>query len=129
MYAIWSLTKKELRLLLRDPVALGLLIGMPILFTLVQGLLLGESFGQKPDDTLRISIVDQDQGRGLEGLPWSHWVLNDLKETPGIRIEIVPDRDEAERLIRNHKRAAILVLKEDFTASDFAKDTEGRRQP
>src|SRR5947208_16319966 len=60
--AIWALVKKELRLLLRDRLAAILLLGMPLIFILVLGLLLGEGFGQKPDDRLRFSLVDQDQG-------------------------------------------------------------------
>ncbi len=35
---------------------------MPLLLILVLGLSLGEGFGQKPDDRLRISIVDLDEG-------------------------------------------------------------------
>src|SRR5579883_905503 len=103
MSIIWALTKKELRLLLRDPIAMGLLVGMPLLFTLVQGLLLGENFGKKADDTLRIYLVNLDRGKGLEGKPWSEQVLTDLKETPGIRIETIPTRGQAEELIRDHK--------------------------
>src|SRR5262245_21430226 len=116
MKAVWALARKELRLLLRDRVAAGLLLGMPLLFILILGLLLGESFGQKPDDTLRVSIVDLDEGTGLEGRSWAHWVYTDLQETPGIRIEVVPSRERGRELIRNHKRAAVLVLKEDFSA-------------
>src|SRR5258708_7723036 len=62
MKAVWALAGKELRLLLRDRLAAGLLLGMPMLFILVLGLLLGEGFGQKSDDKLRISMVDLDQG-------------------------------------------------------------------
>src|SRR5262245_11728358 len=112
MSVIWTLAKKELRLLLRDRLAAGLLLGMPLLFILVLGLLLGESFGQKPDDTLRISVVDLDRGVGLKGKPWSYWVHQDLTETPGIRIEIIDDLETAEKLIREHRRAAVLVLTE-----------------
>jgi ABC-type multidrug transport system permease subunit len=191
MYAIWVLAKKELRLLLRDRMAAGLLLFMPLLFILILGLLLGESFGQKPDDTLRLSIVDLDGGPGilpspplllhatvcgllaapngqggwlaapvtllvpdwrsypipdpervrlagpgavglgatgnpLASLPaihthftsypsWSAIIREDLKETPGIRLEIIPTRAEAEKLIRQHRRAAVLVLRNDFT--------------
>src|SRR5262245_48808356 len=118
MSAIWTLARKELRLLLRDRVAAVLLVLLPLIFILVLGLLLGESFGQKPDDTLRVSLVDLDEGGGLTpansvgGKPWAYWVRRDLEETPGIRIEIVPDRETANRLIRDHKRAAVLVLSE-----------------
>src|SRR5206468_9065224 len=96
---VWALAKKELRLLLRDRLAAGLLVGMPLLFILILGLLLGEGFGQKPDERLRISLVDLDEGlpRDAEGaLPfpyesWSRVVQRDLAQTAGIRVEIVPD--------------------------------------
>jgi ABC-type multidrug transport system permease subunit len=115
MRVVWTLARKELRLLLRDRLAAGLLVGMPLLFILVLGLLLGEGFGQKPDDTLRISIVDADRGKGLKGKPWSYWVYQDLKETPGIRLEVVPDVEEGRRLVREHRRAAVLVLTEEMS--------------
>jgi ABC-type multidrug transport system permease subunit len=60
--AIWTLAKKEGRLLLRDPRAGIILLAMPFVFILVLGLALGEGFGQKPDDRLRVSLVDLDQG-------------------------------------------------------------------
>src|SRR5439155_16811029 len=58
----WTIAKKEFRLLLRDRRAALLLLAMPLLFILILGLLLGESFGQKADDRQRISIVDLDEG-------------------------------------------------------------------
>jgi ABC-type multidrug transport system permease subunit len=115
MKAVWALARKELRLILRDRLAASLLLGMPLLFILVLGLLLGENFGRKADDSLRISLVDLDEGKGLDGQSWAHWVLTDLQETPGIRIEVIPSKAEAEALVRSHRRAAILVLDGDFS--------------
>jgi ABC-type multidrug transport system permease subunit len=60
--AIWVLAKKEMRLLLRDPRAAVILLGMPFIFILILGLALGEGFGQKPDDRLRVTLVDLDEG-------------------------------------------------------------------
>src|SRR5438876_11031313 len=60
--AIWTIARKEFRLLMRDRRAVLLLVAMPLLFILILGLLLGESFGQKPDDRQRVSIVDLDEG-------------------------------------------------------------------
>src|SRR5262245_57676285 len=117
MGIVWTLVKKELRLVLRDPVALILLFVLPLLFILVFGLFVGEGFGQKPDNHLRISIVDLDGGSGLHsGEPWSRVVRDDLAETGGVRVEIIREGpEEAERLIREHKRAAVLVFKPGFT--------------
>ncbi len=60
--ALRALIKKEFRLLLRDRLSAGLLLLMPLLCILILGLLLGEGFGQKTDNRLRVSLVDRDQG-------------------------------------------------------------------
>jgi ABC-2 type transport system permease protein len=60
--SITILAQKDLSLLARDRRSLLLLLIMPIIFIFVLGMALGESFGQKPDDRLRISLVDLDAG-------------------------------------------------------------------
>src|SRR5260370_36235297 len=60
--ALRALVKKEVRLLLRDRLSAGILLLMPLLCIAVLGLLLGEGFGQKTDNRLRISLVDNDEG-------------------------------------------------------------------
>ncbi len=118
MGAVWTLAKKELRLLLRDRVAAVLLLGMPLVFILVLGLLLGEGFGQKPDDRLRVSLVDLDRGRGLEpGESWAQVVQRDLAETAGIKVEVIDSLDTAQTLIAEHKRAAVLIFAPTFSDS------------
>src|SRR5262245_935916 len=132
---IWTIAKKELRLLFRDPRALVILVAMPFIFILILGMSLGEGFGQKPDDRLRVSLVDEDLGDtpaklregaallfaspgaswlqplGAAALaevnradtppvePWSRVVQRDLAETAEIRVEVIPDRRQAEQLI------------------------------
>ena len=114
---VWALAKKELRLLLRDRMAVVVLLGMPLVFILLWGLMLGENFGQKnADEKLRIFLVDLDQGEGLSpGVPWSKEVYKDLNETAGIHVDYLPGLDEAERQIRKHKVAAVLVFRPDFS--------------
>ena len=113
---IWSLAKKEFRLLLRDWRAALILVAMPLLFILVLGLLLGESFGQKPDDRIRVMIVDRDEGTGLfPGRTWAQEVRKDLSETADIRIEVLYTREEAERLVRDHRQAAVLIFEQGFS--------------
>src|SRR5439155_21454644 len=103
---IWNLAIKDLRLLARDTRAAVIMLAMPLVFILVLGLALGDSFGQKPDDRLRVSVVVLDDGlasyppKSFPGRPWSQVVLDDLGTTAGIRVEVVPDRATAERLVR-----------------------------
>ena len=84
---IWIVAKKDLRLLLRDTRAAIILMAMPVVFILVLGMALGESFGQKPDDRLRISIVDEDAG--LPDKPW-YWMRWSLVVREGDRDEDRP---------------------------------------
>jgi ABC-2 type transport system permease protein len=113
---IWTLAIKELRVLLRDRLAALILLALPLLFILVLGLLLGDGFGQKADDRLRVSIVDLDEGSGLvAGEPWSKVVERDLAETAGIKVESIPELETAEQLVREHKRAAVVVFLPEFS--------------
>jgi ABC-2 type transport system permease protein len=124
--AIWTIARKEGRLLLRDPRAGIILLAMPFVFILVLGLSLGEGFGQKPDDRLRVSLVDLDHGyvppkidgKPAEAFPsdsWAKVVQRDLAETAGIRVEVIPSRAEAERLVARGRRSAILVFGPHFS--------------
>src|SRR5262249_29520309 len=62
MSIIRLLALKEIRLLLRDRMAVLILLVLPLLLILVLGQVVGEGFGQKPDDRLRFSLVDLDLG-------------------------------------------------------------------
>ena len=111
---------KDLRLLLRDARSGIILLVMPLLFVAVLGMAVGEGFGQKPDDRLRISIVNLDEGlpEGKRDFPskrWSEVVIDDLASTADIRIELIPDRTEAEKLIREGKRSAVLIFEPKFS--------------
>jgi ABC-type Na+ efflux pump permease subunit len=108
-----------MRLLLRDPKAAIILLVMPLLFILVLGVSLGEGFGQKPDDRLRLSIVDLDQGYQLDQWPheaWSKRVLRDLSQSEEhIRVELIASREEARQLVDNGKRAAVILFGPNFS--------------
>src|SRR3954471_16880041 len=103
MRPILTIAGKDLRLLLRDPRSAVILLVMPLVLILVLGLSLGEGFGQKPDDRLRISVVILDSGLPekpggrpkFPPKPWSGVVLDDLTSNPdvggdagGIRVEL-----------------------------------------
>src|SRR5947207_924393 len=115
-----TLAGKDLRLLLRDARSGVILLLMPLLFVAVLGMAVGDAFNQKPDDRLRISIVDLDEGlpdrpRAYPTKRWSEVVIDDLASTADIRIEIIPSQAEAEALIRQGKRAAVLIFEPNFS--------------
>src|SRR5262245_7733501 len=60
--AIFTLARKDLRLLARDARAMVILLAMPIIFILVLGVSLGEGFGKKEAERLRVSVVNLDRG-------------------------------------------------------------------
>ncbi len=117
--AVFTLAAKDLRLLLRDPRSAVILLVTPLLLILVLGLALGEGFGEKPDERLRISVVNLDRGLPTQVTfpekAWSEVVIDDISATQDIRLEIIRDRAEAERLIAKNRRAAVIVFEEDFS--------------
>jgi ABC-type multidrug transport system permease subunit len=113
--AIWTLAKKDLRLLLRDTRAAIILLTMPLLFILVLGMALGD-----PDERLQIFIVDEDAGLPpnpgpFPGKPWSQVVRDDLEKTAGIKVEMISTRQEANRLVQLGKRSCVLVFRPEFS--------------
>lgn len=120
MKPILTIAGKDLRLLLRDPRSAVILLVMPPAMILVLGLSLGEGFGQKPDDRIRISIVNNDAGlpeysETFPKRPWSQILLDDISDTADIRIEMIQNRDEAERLVKSGKRSTVIVLEPEFS--------------
>jgi ABC-type Na+ efflux pump permease subunit len=112
---LWTLAKKEVRLLLRDRLAAVILVGMPLLFVLILGMLLGDTFGKK--ERLRISVVSLDVGPcSIPGKKnWAEVVQQDLRETGGVVVEELGSVEEGEQLIREHKRAAVLIFEPEFS--------------
>lgn len=121
--AIWTLARKDFRVVWRDRRALIVLMAMPLLLILVLGLSLGEGFGQKPDDRLRISVVDLDKGfvehdpQANTNIPhhWSKVFEDDLAGTAGIRVERIATLEEAKQLIERGRRATVWVFGPQFS--------------
>ncbi|QJW98194.1 ABC transporter permease [Frigoriglobus tundricola] len=116
---ILTLAAKDLRLLLRDPRSAVILLVTPLLLILVLYFALGEGFGETTDERLRISIVNLDHGLPatvpFPEKPWSEVVIDDLSATQDIRLEIITDRAEAERLVAKGRRPAVVVFGERFS--------------
>lgn len=116
-----TIAAKDLRLLLRDPRSAVILVVMPLVLILVLGVALGEVFGRKPDNTLRVSVVVEDNGlpsdpaRKYPQKPWSEVVVDDLADTGDIRVERITTRSEAQRLVDRGDRAAVVVFGPEFS--------------
>lgn len=118
--AVGTLAGKDLRLLLRDPRAAVILLLMPLLFILVLGFSLGEGFFEKPDDRLRVSIVNLDEGLPddpgpFPDRPWSQIIIEDLSTTSGVRVERIDSVATAEQLVRRGERPVVIVFGPEFS--------------
>lgn len=111
-----AVARKDLLLLARDRRSVLLLLALPGFFIAVLGVLLGEGFGTKADDRVRVSLVDLDRGTGILGSSFARLVREDLLETPGIRVELLPDIETAQRLVASHERAAVIILGPEFSS-------------
>lgn len=82
---------------------------------LILGLLLGEGFGQKNDDLMRISVLNLDKGLGLNNKPWAEHAIDDMVSTPNIKVEIIQTKELANELVKTGKRAAVIIFNQDFS--------------
>lgn len=118
--ATLTLAAKDLRLLLRDPRSAVILLVTPLLLIVVMYFALGEGFGEKPDERLRVSVVNLDRGLPAKApfpeKSWSEVVLDDLSATQDIRLELITDEAEARRLLAKSRRPAVIVFGPDFSA-------------
>jgi len=117
---IFAIARKDLRLLLRDPRSAIILLLMPLLLILVLGLTIGDAFGRKTDDRIRISVVVLDAGPvvQVDGLPkktWAEIALDDLTDTGNVRVERIATRELAEQLVQKGDRAAVVVFQSEFS--------------
>ncbi len=117
--SIWTIAAKDLKLLLRDIRSSIILVVTPLVLIVVLGVALGEGFFEKPDERLRITVLNLDNGQGISGgfpeKPWAEVVIDDLSATPDIRIEMLPSRAEAARLIARGRRPAVLIFEPEFS--------------
>jgi ABC-type Na+ efflux pump permease subunit len=116
-----TVASKDFRLLRRDYRSAVILLATPLIFVAVLSVVVGEGFGQKPDDRLRVSVVNLDAGLPPESgpfppKPWSEVVLDDLAGTADIRIELIGSREEADELVRDGRRSAVLVFEPEFSS-------------
>ncbi|WP_459503384.1 ABC transporter permease [Bacillus sp. C1] len=113
MKKVWALCWLELKQILIKPRSYILMFGMPIIFTLIFGGLLGESGNEK----VNISLVDQD------GSTLSNSYYKEIKKSDLISIEKVT-YEEAEQKIESKKFSGVVIIPKDFQKSMTAGKVE-----
>lgn len=106
MKKVWALCWLELKQILRKPQSYILMFGMPIIFTLIFGGLLGGSGNTK----VNVSLVDED------GSVLSSKYYEDIKKSDLISIEKVTYK-EGKQKIENKKSSGIVIIPKDFQKS------------
>ena len=103
MKKVWALCWLELKQILIKPQSYILMFGMPIIFTLIFGGLLGGSGNAK----VNVSLVDED------GSVLSSKYYEDIKKSDLIAIEKVTYK-EGKRKVENKKSSGIVIIPKDF---------------
>ncbi|MDM5186679.1 ABC transporter permease [Bacillus sp. DX4.1] len=114
MSKMWALCSLELKQILIKPQSYLLMFGMPIIFTLIFGGLLGGS----GDEKVNISVIDQDQSK------LSNSYYKELEKSDLIHIEKAT-YEEAKKKVENKKVSGIVTIPKDFQKNmvDGKKDT------
>ncbi|MCI0766376.1 ABC transporter permease [Bacillus sp. TL12] len=106
MKKVWALCWLELKQILIKPQSYILMFGMPIIFTLIFGGLLGGSGNEK----VNISLVDQD------GSILSNSYYKEIEKSDLVSIEKVT-YEEAKQKIENKKSSGIVIIPKEFQKS------------
>lgn len=90
----WEITKKDLRLLVRDRRTLAVLVALPMIFIAILGGTTGKLLGWKQENQLlKIAVVDDSK------TDVSARVIQELASNAGLGLEDVSDRNAARKLI------------------------------
>ncbi|MES5896159.1 ABC transporter permease [Bacillus cereus group sp. RP43] len=113
MKKVWALCWLELKQILIKPQSYILMFGMPIIFTLIFGGLLGGSGNEK----VNVSLVDKD------GSVLSSKYYEEIKKSDLISIEKVT-HEEGKQRIENKKSSGIIIIPKNFQKSMLDRKVE-----
>ncbi|PEX94279.1 ABC transporter permease [Bacillus cereus] len=113
MKKVWALCWLELKQILIKPQSYILMFGMPIIFTLIFGGLLGGSGNEK----VNVSLVDED------GSVLSSKYYEEIKKSDLISIEKVTYKEGKQR-VENKKSSGIVIIPKDFQKSMLDRKIE-----
>ena len=100
----WKIIYKDLSLLLKDRIALLLLLGMPLSLTAIIGFSTNQLMFTLYRGEIVLLVLDQDGGETAQQF------VQSLTENERFQLQRVDSRKVAESLIRNHDRTAGLVI-------------------
>jgi ABC-2 type transport system permease protein len=105
----WEITKKDLRLILKDKGALYTLLALPVVFIAILGISTGQLLTtHEAAKLVKVAIVDED------GSELAEHVTRDLSRIGGLEIEKVIDRDEGRMQLQDGRCSVVVILGKDF---------------
>lgn len=99
---IWLTMQNEARLLVRDPIVLGMLLLAPVVIIVVAGYSLGNLYGAGAG-VFQIPVVDRDRGEVGAG------ILAALKRESSIVVEPANDLEQARRMVLRRDRVPMAI--------------------
>jgi ABC-2 type transport system permease protein len=113
----WEITKKDLRLILKDRGALYTLLALPVVFIAILGVSTGQLITTHESAKLvKIGVVDED-GSELAGE-----IYDDLSRIGGLKIDKVPNRDEGNLRLQDGRSSVVVILGNEFSSRIDALD-------
>jgi len=111
---VFSLVKKDLKRMIREPATLFLIILFPVVLTLVFGVSFG-AIGGTQSTTYQIGVVNMDSA--VLDQQWSQHLIGNLTGTEILKIQDYSDNETAQTDLLQGKIQAVLLIPENFGQS------------
>jgi ABC-2 type transport system permease protein len=111
---VFSLVKKDLKRMIREPATLFLIILFPVVLTLVFGVSFG-AIGGTQSTTYQIGVVNMDSA--VLDQQWSQHLIGNLTGTEILKIQDYSDNETAQTDLLQGKIQAVLLIPENFSQS------------
>src|SRR5882757_2399176 len=101
----WQITKKDIRLFVRDRRTLFVLVALPITFITILGLSAGQMFSAKEKSKkVRLGVVNEDTSQISEKL------LDEVQKLEALEITELPDREAGTELLGDGKIEVLVFI-------------------
>lgn len=108
---VFALAKKNLKVVIREPAALFMLILFPVIATLAFGVSFGTADSDQP--TYQIGVVNADSS----GFQWSQYLVGNLSETRILNVQNYSISSTAQNDLSQGRIQAVLIIPENFGLS------------
>ncbi len=108
---VWYVAEKDLRQVASDRMGLVWLIALPLLLMAILGSIFSGKSSSGSAITATLPVVNRDGGRLSVAL------IDALRHTPGLTVQMHSDQDTVEKAVRNGDQVGLLIIPAGFTAA------------